>query len=97
MGGWYTEQGLSNIAFQWMMEKAVQCGMEIDNDKLKLFRGNPFDKLHNSYEGIWKVMGRRVRKLPEGARVHSSVMERINNPSMRYSPKNLPDNYKVVD
>ncbi|MEJ2594363.1 MAG: DUF2235 domain-containing protein [bacterium] len=97
VGGWYTEKGLSNIAFRWMMEKAEACGMEVDHQKLSKFRGDPLDQLHNSYSGIWKVMGRRTRKLPTGSKIHRTVMERMNNPSVKYKPKNLPADYEVVD
>ena len=97
VGGWYHEKGLSNIPFQWMMNKAKKCGMEIDQEVLEKFKGNPNDKIHNSHSGIWRVMGKRVRKIPVGSKIHKSVFERLNSASVNYKPKNLPGQYNVVE
>ena len=97
VGGWYREKGLSNIAFRWMMEKAMDCGMKVNQTELEKFVGNPHDKLHRSHDGIWKVLGKRVRKIKEGSKIHASVFERKNQTGNRYNPKNIPENYVVVD
>ena len=96
VGGFYEERGLSNVAFQWMMEKAKSCGMKFDDAKLKKFVPNPLDEDHKSFKGFWKFRGSRKRKIKDGAKLHVSVVERLNSPSVKYKPTNLPDNYKTV-
>lgn len=96
VGGWYDERGLSNIALRWMVDKAGACGMEIDGDRAAEYIADPHDKMHESYSGFWKFRGSLVRKLPEGALIHSSVFERMEKHENRYRPKNLPKTYEVA-
>lgn len=97
VGGWYDERGLANIALTWMMAKAKAAGLEVDDARLSEFQGDPHDKIHQSYGGFWRFRGSRVRKIPEGALLHRSVIDRMNDPANRYHPKNLPTHYTVVD
>lgn len=97
VGGWYDERGLSNIALNWMVNKAQACGLQIDEDLAASYRGNPHDKKHESYRGFWKIRQSRTRKIPEGASIHRSVIERIENENNRYNPKNLPNSYATVE
>lgn len=96
VGGWYDERGLSNIALQWMTKKAIACGMEVDVAGLARYSGNPHDEKHESYSGFWKFRRSRTRKIPDGARIHRSVIERMAREANRYEPKNLPRNYQEV-
>ena len=98
VGGWYDERGLSNIALQWMMDKARACGMHLDEDALAHPRhqGDPLGMMHESYEGFWKLRGSRQRRIPEGARIHRSVIDRRSHPGSSYRPR-LPGNMVVVD
>ena len=96
VGGWYKERGLSNIALRWMLDKASACGMTIDNHRAAGYRGNPHDKLHDSYSGFWIFRGKHVRKIKNGAKIHKSVVERLQKQRPPYKPDNLPDKYKVV-
>ena len=93
VGGWYEERGLSNVALHWMLGKAAACGLRIDRAGLALRRPDPHDRMHDSWTGIWKVRGRRARKIPEGARIHRSVLERMESSGAGYRPKNLPGKY----
>lgn len=97
VGGWYPERGLSNIAFLWMMDAAKKCGMKIDPVKLQNYKGNHNDELHNSYKGLWRIKRRVTREIPEGAKIHKSVIDRMNNPENKYKPQNLPKNHVVVN
>lgn len=97
VGGYYDERGLSNIALRWMMDKAMASGMHVDNARLGDYLGDPHGVQHESYKGFWKFRGKHIRKVPEGALIHCSVVERMNKPENRYKPKNLPAAYKVVD
>lgn len=97
VGGWYKERGLSNIAFQWMMKAAIKCGMKVHINELKKYTENPFDELHNSYKGLWKIKRRVTRNIKEGSKIHKSVIDRMNNPGLKYKPAYLPKNYTVIE
>ena len=97
VGGWYDERGLSNGALQWMIRKAMDCGMQVDEERLAQYVPNPHDKMHNSYSGFWRIRGSRTRKIPEGALIHRSAVERRDNPGNRYHPRNLPSKFTVVE
>jgi len=47
-------------------------------------------------EAPFRRRGRRRRVIPEGARVHRSVIERMSDPDARYAPK-LPERYVIAD
>ena len=70
--------------------------MRIREGGLAERRPDPHDALHPSHTGFWKIRGSRTRKIPEGARLHRSVVERMGNPGNRYRPGNLPAGYEVV-
>jgi uncharacterized protein (DUF2235 family) len=97
VGGWYDERGLSNIALNWMLRKATECGLMVDSQQAARFHENAHDKMHQSYKGFWRIRGKRTRKISEGSLIHRSVLDRIENPANRYKPKNLPEDYTVVD
>lgn len=96
VGGWYEERGLSNVALHWMLGKAAACGLRIDREGLAFRRPDPHDRMHDSWTGIWKARGRRTRKIPEGARIHRSVLERLGSSKAGYRPKNLPKKHVEV-
>lgn len=94
VGGWYDERGLSNITLNWMLDKAVECGMKVQSYQ---FQGDHNGKQHKSFKGLWLIRGKRTRKIPENSQIHRSVIKRMQNPDNRYQPKNLPEHYTVVD
>jgi uncharacterized protein (DUF2235 family) len=97
VGGWYDERGLSNIALRWMLRKAKSAGLAIDDNLVATMPGDHNDKIHESYSGFWKFRGSRTRKIPEGSLIHKSVFDRMSNAANKYKPKNLPEDYTVVD
>ncbi len=96
VGGWYAERGLSNIALQWMLDRAMRQGLRVAHARLAEYQPDPHDTLHQSLTGFWKFRGQRTRKIPEGARIHASVFERMANPANHYRPTNLPTAYQTV-
>ncbi len=57
---------------------------------------NPHVTLHDSSSGFWVFRGKHVRKIKNGAKIHKSVVERLEKQKPPYKPENLPDKYKVV-
>ena len=97
VGGWYDERGLANVSLRWMMAKAVACDMEVDRERLGEYRPDPHDSIHESYDGFWTFRGSQTRKIPEGALVHESVLERMETARNKYAPRNLPRDHQVVN
>ncbi len=100
VGGWYDARGLSNGALHWMAKKAKRRGLRLSLDLKELKRDyspDAHDELHDSYEGIYRLRGTSVRKIPEGAKLHRSVEERMSREENDYRPKNLPENRSWVN
>ncbi|RKR03384.1 putative alpha/beta hydrolase family protein DUF2235 [Kushneria sinocarnis] len=89
IGGSYRERGLADIALHWMLEKARERGLELTDNALEQLTPDPLGTLHHGRTGWWRLLGRHVRELPEGARLHPSVHERLSA-MPAYSPSNLP-------
>ena len=94
MGGWYKERGLSDIAFAWMMDKASACGMRLKRNWNRSLQQNALDTLHNSRTGIWRLWASIDREIPEGAKIHESVIDRRKK-DKSYNPV-LPKKFDVV-
>ena len=97
VGGGYaeTESGLSDIALQWMLEKAESCNLKFDNMVVK---PNPMAIMHESYKGLYTLQYKNFRPIGcvnprrgnTNESLHSSVVERYKN-DLAYRPKNLVD------
>ena len=78
VGGWYSNTGLSDIALNWMGRKAAAHGMLLDEAKLSTIKGDPLAMQHDSHTGLfWTAMGKHIRDLPAGTKVHTSVRTRL--------------------
>ncbi len=89
VGGGYDESGLSDIALKWMIDNAYRHGLMFKGSAVNKLAGDPGGMLHNSYDGIWKAFGTRVRSIAKSAVVHTSVKERMEK-MHNYKPTNLP-------
>ena len=95
VGGSYAETVLSDIALAWMLKNVEQQGLRLKGgwaDELKL---NPSGLIHESRAGFWRMCRPAVRSVPKGAKIHNSVVERMNGQT-NYQPQNLPDNYNYT-
>ena len=94
VGGGYAEQGLSDIALIWMLDKAQGCGLKLRKDWRKHLSPDPGSTIHKSYNWKWWLLGKKVRRIPEGGLVHQSVVDRKEKDGS-YRPE-LPSGYRVV-
>jgi uncharacterized protein (DUF2235 family) len=94
VGGWYSERGLSDIALKWMLEQAESEGLQLRQGWTQNLQCDHKEKQHESYVKLWKLLGAKPRKIPEGSMIHQSVLDRINDVS-DFKPV-LPKNYTVV-
>lgn len=87
VGGQYPDDhDLSDIAFGWMVEEAVQAGLEIDERAYERLLGVRFGekipderalgRIHTN-GGRWRLLGWRTRPVLAGDEVHPSVRHRV--------------------
>ncbi|CAG0978281.1 hypothetical protein MTYP_01612 [Methylophilaceae bacterium] len=98
VGGGYASTGLSDIALRWMVEKAGDCELELDDIPAN---PNPLEKRQESRTGLYRLTPvlHRPIDLPApdmGAtceKLHGSVLERYRaDPD--YRPENLEDYFR---
>ena len=97
VGGWYTDAGLSDIALEWMLNRAEARGLRLRPDWRARLSPNPAGRLHVSRAGFWRLWRPAPRTIPEGARIHRSVLARMEDTKLGYAPANLPGRYEVVE
>jgi len=93
VGGGYPETGLSDIALQWMLEKAKSCNLNFNAISTN---PDPIAKMHETYTGFYKLQSQLFRPIgkidpKEGntnESLHPSVMER-HKKDASYRPQNL--------
>ena len=98
IGGSYPDSGLANITLDWMIAQVSKHKIlfkdEVPN-KLPMpdFRG----MMHDEYKkGIWFVLGSTHRVTPKGAKIHDSVLQRMEDETCQYRPVNLHKPFDVV-
>lgn len=91
VGGGYANPGLSDVALNWMIYRALSHGLEFKQSYMdKNVDPRPDGMIHESLKGKWKVLGDKNRKILKTDFVHQAVAMRIEKKEA-YRPKNLPD------
>ncbi|TXL13882.1 hypothetical protein BMR05_09590 [Methylococcaceae bacterium HT4] len=89
VGGGYDACGLSDCALVWMIDHAYKHGMRVKASAVKKLKKDACDTLHDSYDGIWKAFGIKVRSIADSAVIDVSTQERVEKVA-DYNPDNLP-------
>jgi uncharacterized protein (DUF2235 family) len=94
VGGGYPDTGLSDIALHWLLDRAVECGLAIDRDWLTANTRPAHDgALHDSRQGVFRLLRRHVRSIGAAERanerVHESAIQRHQAGTLGYAPRNL--------
>ena len=89
VGGGYDERGLADITLGWMLEQAQAQGLALKPDAFDRLQGDPAGTLHHSYDGLWRLLGRYVRRPGRDDAFHPSVGARLRRVG-DYAPDNLP-------
>ena len=97
VGGSHADAGLSDIALKWMLDKAQHRGLRLRQRWMDSLRPDPSGRIHRSREGLCRLWPPAVRRIPESAKIHASVLRRMDNLANVYRPGNLPAKYLVVD
>jgi uncharacterized protein (DUF2235 family) len=93
IGGGYRNSGLSDIALQWMIEKAEHCGLSFDEEYIRECVEPRVDGVlvesRTWFYKVWPRAERQVRR-PNHFResVHPSVLERMRCLKGDYAPEN---------
>lgn len=80
VGGGYGQSGLSDIALQWMVRRAVPHGLRLYSKHRVKGAPDPAGLLHDSRDGIGALYRRQRRAWPyqrSPAKIHASVVERM--------------------
>ncbi|MFT7218619.1 MAG: hypothetical protein ACI8Z1_000230 [Candidatus Azotimanducaceae bacterium] len=94
VGGGYPVHSLSDIALKWMADSTLAHGLRLKGSEMGKLKPDPMGELHDSFQGIWKPLGTRVRSISPSSLVHASVKERMDNSD--YVAPNLPANPEFV-
>lgn len=97
VGGGYRRTGLSDITLEWMIGKARQAGLHFwdDYQRKVLMLPDPDGKMYDSRSGVARIYRKAVRIIPENAKIHESVFQRIKNRDNLYAPVNIPASYTL--
>ncbi len=94
IGGGYNPDGLANLALQYIVGKAIKCGLEFDEEYLKHYKGFPDSELRDSMSLKYRLLGEYVRpiKLNDQSNqvIDESVFRRIEMDNS-YTPINLKE------
>jgi len=92
IGGGYLKDGLANISFQWMKEKAETQGLRFDKAYTKFFKPYFGHELRNNFTMTYKLLGANYREIGRkkntNENVHKSAFLRYKHDET-YRPINL--------
>ena len=90
IGGGYPDTGLSDIALEWMVEKAQRAGLSFHDDWRRLVSLNPNyrGELVESRTHFWGALPTHERLIRTDEPIHSSVIRRLEVDST-YDPANI--------
>ena len=96
VGGGYVKPGrqaLSDIPLGWIADEAEASGLALEAHLSKKRRAVATAKLHDSYKGFMKLLGKSRRRIKGTTRIHSSVKTRYEADS-DYRPPYLVKHLK---
>ncbi|WP_160655116.1 phospholipase effector Tle1 domain-containing protein [Photobacterium alginatilyticum] len=109
VGGGYPDDDLSYVPLVWMLEKAQQHGLRLKNGILGQYRdkANSHGTMYDSRAGLKSLYRYAPRNIDELmntgkvniklAKIHDSVVERIEKNYISYSPICMPSEYQLVE
>jgi uncharacterized protein (DUF2235 family) len=96
VGGGYKQSGLADVAFEWMIYRAMKHGLKFKKNYLdEHMKPASLGKIHDSYKGIWKPMAVKTRVIQKTDWVHESVAKRLKDKKPPYRPDNVPSAPKI--
>ena len=96
VGGQESDRRISDIALEWMLRHAEDKGLKLRPDWRESLSVDHSGEIRRSDRHIWQL-GAKDRHLPDGARIHRSVLQRVTDLDNGYQPGNLPGSYVEVN
>jgi len=100
IGGGSSDTGLSDVALMWMIEKAKEHGLGVDDELIeRTIEPDPLGVIHKTRSGAWRFMKKQWRKIGSNSysdateSIHKSVITRYE--VMADMPPNLREYYEV--
>ena len=94
VGGQDADRGISDISLEWMLSRVEDCGLKLRDSWQHDLNPDPLATVRDSDVGFWRL-GAEDRPICEDAKIHRSVLDRIESQGNR--PANLPNQYRIVD
>ena len=89
VGGGYPDEGLADIALQWMIDKAIATGLGFDMQSVKEnVKPNANGIFYESRSGFYKITKPFIRKVVADTFIDSSINERMKLLA-DYKPSNI--------
>jgi len=98
VGGGYPDSGLSDITLDWIIRRACECGLTIDEGyNQKKMQPEPLGRAMDSYSLAYRVLEKlgvppHIRSIGSpvpGEMIHQSVIDRMRDTRLQYRPINL--------
>ncbi len=68
IGGGYVDDGLANVALQWMLDESRPLGLSFDEQYVRVFRAYPQDRLYRSESWRYRVLDALRGRVGRGRR-----------------------------
>ena len=94
VGGGYDDDGLSDLALVWMIDKARETGLAFDEEYVRSLRPDGRAPLHDSRTFLYRLLGPRIRSIGTATCAHESVHAAAcdrRRGDLSYHPTNLED------
>ena len=82
------DRGISDLPLVWMLEHAKRAGLILRENWRRNLDPDYTGKIRKSDTWFWKI-GAGDRPIPKSTEIHSSVIDRRDDPKVDYRPKNL--------
>ena len=96
VGGQEADRRISDITLEWMLHHAEDKGLKLRSGWRESLRPAYSGEVRRSDKHIWRL-GAKDCRIPDGAKIHRSVLQRVAEPDNGYQPGNLPGSYVEVD
>ena len=92
VGGQEADRRISDISLEWMLSRAESKGLELRPGWRESLNPNHSGALNRSDRHLWRL-GAKDRTVPDGAKIHGSVIRRMEDLGGGYRLGNLPGSY----
>lgn len=92
VGGGFADSGLSDTTLLWMINRAVDTGLQIDQNFLAKIKADSAGELRSSTSGIYSITSKKIRDINSGVAMRTDpetgkkiTVKVIRNESIHYS------------